>query len=108
MAIYAPAVRLIYDSGVNATAAAALAATADAAIVVVATTSSEGSDRVNLSLPMWQDALVAAVTAAQAATVVVARCPGACVMPWSGAAAAIVFQLMAGQVRIQFIRLMTA
>lgn len=99
IAAHAPGVRLLYNSGLNATSAAALAAASDAAIVVVATTSSEGSDRVNLSLPLWQDELVAAVAAVQPVTVAVARCPGACVMPWSGATAAIIFQLMAGQVR---------
>lgn len=98
LAAHAPGVRLTYDGGENATRAAALAAAADAAIVVVATTSSEGSDRKNLSLPLWQDALVTAVSAVQPATVAVTRCPGACVMPWAPATAAIVYQLMAGQV----------
>ena len=87
-----------YDSGVNATRAAALAAAADVAIVVVATSSGEGADRADLSLPAWQDSLVAAVAAAQPATVAVARCPGACLMPWVPDVGAIIFQLMAGQV----------
>ena len=99
LAVHAPGVKLTYDDGQNASRAAALAAAADAAIVVVATTSEEGSDRTNLSLPVWQDVLVAAVAAAQPTTIAVARCPGACVMPWAPATAAILFQLMAGQVR---------
>lgn len=86
-----------YVDGTNATAAAAAARAADVAVVVVATTSEEGSDRPTLALPPWQDALVVAVAAANARTVVVARCPGACGMPWAAAVPAILFQGMGGQ-----------
>ena len=81
----------------NATAGAAAAANADVAIVFVGTRTSEGSDRAGLALPPAQDALVAAVAAANPNTVVVARCSGACLMPWAGAVRAVVSQLYAGQ-----------
>ena len=67
----------------------------------LATTSGEGSDRADLSLPSWQDALVPALVAANKNTVVVVRCPGACLMPWVDVAPAIVFSLMPGQVCVQ-------
>ena len=81
----------------NATAAAAAAGNADVAIVFVGTRTSEGSDREGLALPPEQDALVAAVAAANPKTVVVARCSGACLMPWAAAVSSIVSQLYAGQ-----------
>jgi beta-glucosidase len=90
-------VPLVYNDGTNATLAAQIAAQNQIAIVVVATTSSEGSDRPDLSLPSYQDALVAAVAAANPNTIVVARCPGACLMPWKAAVPSILFQLMPGQ-----------
>ena len=86
-----------YYSGTNASTAAALAAAADIVIASVATTSSEGSDRTNLSLPAWQDAMVSAVAAVQPKTVVLARCPGACFMVWKNAVPAILYSLLPGQ-----------
>jgi beta-glucosidase len=65
--------------------------------MVVGTKSSEGGDRADLSLPAWQDAVAAAVVAANPKTVVIARCPGACFMPWAQAANAILYELMPGQ-----------
>ena len=38
-----------------------------------------------------------AIGAANPNTVVVARCPGACHMPWSGAVGAVLFELLPGQ-----------
>lgn len=81
----------------DAGTAAALAAGYDVVIMNVATTSGEGSDRPNLDLPDWQNAMVTAVLAANKNTVVVARCPGACTMPWADAAPSILFQLLPGQ-----------
>jgi beta-glucosidase len=73
----------------------------DTVIVSVAVKSSEGGDRDDLSVPAWQDALAAAVLAAAPAAgvkpVVVARCAGACFMPWLDAAPAVLYQLMPGQ-----------
>ena len=78
--------------------AAALAAGADLVVMVVATDSSEGSDRsAGLALPAWQDAMVSALAAANPNLVVVARCPGACGMPWAAAVPAILFELLPGQ-----------
>jgi beta-glucosidase len=91
------AVNVTAYTGQNTTTAAALAAGADLVVVNVATTSSEGSDRADLSLPQWQNDLVYAALAANNNVVVVARCPGACFMPWKADAPAILFQLMPGQ-----------
>jgi len=81
----------------NATAAAAAAADADLVVMVVATDSSEGSDRGSLFLPTWQDAMVSALAATGRRLVVVARCPGACHMPWANEVSSILFELLPGQ-----------
>lgn len=65
----AAAINVTYMDGSDPVAAAALAASVDVAVVVVATTSHEGSDRTNLSLPWWHDQLVEAVAAVQPKTV---------------------------------------
>jgi beta-glucosidase len=90
-------VNVTYNDGSDPQAAAALAASADVAIVVVATTSSEGSDRANLSLPDAQNAYVSAVAAAQKQSVVVVRSPGAVLMPWVDSVPAILETFMPGQ-----------
>ena len=93
-----PRTTLITLDGANASAAAAAAADADFAIVLVGERTSEGMDRAGLlALPAGQDALVAAVAAAQRKTIVVARCSGACLMPWRDDVLAIVSQYYAGQ-----------
>jgi beta-glucosidase len=84
-------------AGQNATVAAAMAASYDYVIISVATTSSEGSDRPDLTLPSWQDAMVTAVAAVNPNTIVLARCPGACFMVWKDQVPAILFSLMPGQ-----------
>jgi beta-glucosidase len=66
----------------NLTKAAAAAAASDASVVIVGIHSGEGADRANLSLGSGQDELIAAIAAAQPNTIVVVRCPGACLMPW--------------------------
>ena len=79
-------------------AAVAAAAGADLVVMVVATDSSEGGDRGDLFLPKWQDAMVAALAAAGRNLVVVARCPGACHMPWAKAGPmSILFEMLPGQ-----------
>jgi beta-glucosidase len=75
----------------------AAAAAADVAVLCVSTPSGEGMDRADLSLSPEDDALVAAVTAAQPNTVVVLHNPGAVVMPWAPAAGAIVAAWFSGQ-----------
>ena len=91
------AVNVTYSATQDPAAAAAACAAADVCVMVLGTKSSEGSDRGDLSLPAWQDAVAAAVVAANPRTVIVARCPGACFMPWRDAAPAILYELMPGQ-----------
>jgi beta-glucosidase len=73
---------LEFSSGADPAAAAAAAKSADVAIVMVGNTDSEGRDRPNLSLPNGQDALIAAVAAANPRTIVVLKTGGAVLMPW--------------------------
>ncbi len=73
--------------------AAALAASSEVAVVVVgldASTESEGEDRTTLALPDGQDELVAAVAAANPATVVVVNAGAPVLMPWRNDVAAVV------------------
>ena len=91
------AVAVTYYSTQDPAAAAAAAKGADLVVMVVATDSSEGSDRKTLAFPGWMDQMVFNLTAVNANTVVVARCPGACSMPWQAAAPAILFELLGGQ-----------
>jgi beta-glucosidase len=94
---------LSFYGGQNASVAAALAATVDAVVFVAATPSvepnpgCEGNDRLTLALPPWQDAVIAAVAAANARVVVVTRTGGAALMPWLAAVPAVVHQGLAGQ-----------
>jgi len=98
---------ILYDDGTNLTSAAEVAAQADVVIAVVATTSSEGHDRPNLSfngenrgdLAFWQnqDAMVSAVAAANPNTIVVCINPGAVLTPWSEEVQAVVAMFMPGQ-----------
>jgi beta-glucosidase len=76
-----PKAKIIFDSGADPAAAAALAATSDVAIVFVTRHNSEGSDA-SLEMVGNQDALVAAVAKANPRTVVVAETGGAIYMPW--------------------------
>eukprot|EP01063_Lacrimia_lanifica_P036251 TRINITY_DN713_c6_g1_i1.p1 TRINITY_DN713_c6_g1~~TRINITY_DN713_c6_g1_i1.p1 ORF type:complete len:670 (+),score=265.77 TRINITY_DN713_c6_g1_i1:37-2046(+) len=85
-----------YNDGSNTVDAAAAAAAADVALVCVATTSSEGGDRGNLNFGTG-DALVAAVAAKQANTVVAAVAPGACLTPWRDAVKAVLMFFLPGQ-----------
>jgi beta-glucosidase len=78
------------DDGVAKAAAAAAAA--DAAVVVVGTNpdwETEGEDRTTMDLPGDQDALVAAVAAANPKTVVVVNAGSPVSMPWAGDVAAV-------------------
>jgi beta-glucosidase len=92
-----PRTTIISLENANASAAAAAAADADVAIVFVGMRTSEGMDRANLSLPFPQDDVAAAVLAVQQRTVIVARCSGACLLPWASDARAIISQLYGGQ-----------
>jgi beta-glucosidase len=67
-------------------------------IIVVSTPSSEGLDRADLNLAAADDALIASWAAANPTnTIVVLNNPGAVVMPWSGAASAILAAWFPGQ-----------
>jgi hypothetical protein len=93
----AGAVAVSYYGTQDPAAAVAAAKGADLVVMVVATDSSEGSDRKTLAFPGWMDELVFNLSAANPNTVVVARCPGACTMPWKDTAPAILFELLGGQ-----------
>jgi beta-glucosidase len=71
-----------FDSGAEAAKAAALAKSSDVAIVFAHQWMSEGMDLPNLSLPDNQDALIAAVAAANPRTIVVLESGTAVTMPW--------------------------
>jgi beta-glucosidase len=74
--------RVHYDNGTDIHEAAALAGRSDAAVVVVYDVESERHDRTSLALPGNQDALVAAVAAANPRTIVVLETGSAVLMPW--------------------------
>jgi len=71
-----------FDSGSDPAAAAAAAKASDVAIVFVHQWISESMDLANLSLPDNQDALIAAVAAANPKTVVVLETGTVVTMPW--------------------------
>ena len=78
----APSAHIDYASGADVSAAAQLARSSDVAIVFVTQPTSESVDVDNLSLPDAQDALVAAVAAANPHTIVVLETGGPVTMPW--------------------------
>jgi beta-glucosidase len=78
----APAAKVLFASNADIAAAAALAAKSDVAIVYVQQWTSEGMDLPTLSLPDNQDALIAAVAAANPKTVVILETGTAVTMPW--------------------------
>ena len=91
----APGAEVEFNDGTNATTAATLAASSNVAIVFVSQWASEGMDPPSLnftevihSTPIDQDALVAAVAAANPRTIVVMENGGAQVMPWLSQVAA--------------------
>lgn len=83
-------VRIDYADGRDIAAAARLAAGASTAIVFVTQHLAEGRDADNLSLPDNQDALVAAIAAANPHTIVVLENGGPVKMPWLDAVSAVV------------------
>jgi beta-glucosidase len=85
----APQAKVTFDSGTDPAAAAKLAHSSDVAIVFVNQPASEAKDAPNLSLPDNQDALVAAVAAANPHTIVVLETGGPVTMPWAGKVKAI-------------------
>jgi len=88
---------ITFDDGSDATSSAALAAKADAVLIFVGTTSSEGSDRRDLSLGD-QDALISAVAqTAGKKTAVVVVTPGAILTPWRNNVSTVITNMMPGQ-----------
>ncbi len=85
----APEAVVRYDAGTDPAAAAAQAKDADVAIVFAYQWESEGMDLPSLSLPHDQDALIAAVAAANPHTIVVLETGSPVTMPWVEAPAAI-------------------
>jgi beta-glucosidase len=84
------------DAGAVIGAAQAVAKAADVAIVMVGDDRSEGHDT-PIALSGNQDALVAAIAAANPRTIVVLKTGSVALMPWPGAAAAIVEAWYPGQ-----------
>jgi beta-glucosidase len=80
----APAAKITYDAGTDTATAAKLAASSDVAIVFATQYMSESIDSRTLSLPDHQDALIAAVAAANPHTVIVLETGGPVSMPWIG------------------------
>ena len=85
----APGAKVQYADGAEANAAATLAASSQTAVVFVNQWASEGMDEPSLALsdlvnasPIDQDALLAAVAAANPHTIVVVESGGPILMPW--------------------------
>lgn len=84
----APGATVTFDDGSDPVRAAALAKRSDVAIVFATQWAGEAFD-VSLTLADGQDALIAGVAAANPRTVVVLETGGPVLMPWAGAAGAI-------------------
>jgi beta-glucosidase len=93
----APQAEVIFDDGRYPAAAANLARSVDVAIVFATQWNSENEDVADLTLPQGQDAMVAAVAAANPRTVVVLETGGPVDMPWLGATAAVLEAWYPGQ-----------
>src|SRR5271170_350468 len=92
----APEAKVSYDPGTDPAAAAAAAQGKDVAVVFAYVWESEGMDLPNLSLTGNQDAVVAAVAAANPHTIVVLETGSPVLMPWVDAPAAILEAWYAG------------
>jgi beta-glucosidase len=79
----APNASVTYNPGTDNAQATKAAASAQLAIVFVTQPMEEGTDRPTLSLPDNQDALVAAVAAANPNTIVILETGGPVTMPWA-------------------------
>ncbi len=92
-----PNAQIEFDPGLNPAEAVLAARRADVAIVFGIRVEGEGFDSADLSLPWGQDAVIAAVAAANENTVVVLETGNPVVMPWREAANAIVQAWYPGQ-----------
>jgi len=86
-----------FDPGISPAEAALAARRAEIAIVFAVRAEGEGFDGADLSLPWGQDALIAAVSAANPNTVVVLETGNPVVMPWRDSVNAIVQAWYPGQ-----------
>jgi len=93
----APRARVTFDDGRDPARAAAAAREADVAIVFATQWTTEAQDVADLSLPYGQDALIAAVAAANPKTAVVLETGGPVAMPWEPQVPAIVEAWYPGQ-----------
>lgn len=92
-----PGATLVYDDGRYPASAAQAARDADVAIVFATQWSGENEDLPDLSLPNGQDAIIAAVAAANQRTVVVLETGNPVAMPWLDRTAAVVEAWYPGQ-----------
>jgi len=86
----APEAKVTFDDGRYVAAAVAAAKAADVVVVFGNQWMGEGEDAYDLSLPNGQDALIAAVAAANPNTIVVLQTGGPVSMPWLPQAGAVV------------------
>lgn len=93
----APRADVRYDDGRDPASARALARWADVAIVFATQWQKEGADAPNLSLPHDQDALIAAIAAANSRTIVVLETGNPVAMPWLDKIAGLVEAWYSGQ-----------
>jgi len=89
-------VAIQYYYGTDVNMATSIASSADVAICVLATSSSEGSDRPNLSLPADQVAICSAVGKVKK-TIAVVITPGAVLTDWASNVDALLIAWMPGQ-----------
>lgn len=92
-----PDAEISYVDGSDPAAAAKAAAAADLAIVFATQWTTEAQDVPDLTLPDNQDALIAAIAAAQPKTVAVMETGGPVLMPWIDAVPAVVQAWYPGQ-----------
>ncbi|MFM6854036.1 MAG: glycoside hydrolase family 3 protein, partial [Sphingopyxis sp.] len=86
----APQATVTYRTGFYHTDAVEQARNADVVILFANQWQTEGLDQPDLSLPRGQDALIAAVTAANPNTIVVLQTGSAVLMPWLDSTAAVI------------------
>jgi len=91
-----PEAKVTFDDGRYAASAVAAAKAADVVVVFGNQWMGEGEDAPDLSLPDGQDALIAAVTAANPNAIVVLQTGGPVSMPWLDQAGAVVEAWYAG------------
>jgi beta-glucosidase len=93
----APAAQVKFDDGRYVSSAVAAAKWADIVIVFANQWSIEGDDLPDMTLPSGQDALIAAVAAANPKTIVVLQTGGPVAMPWLAQTPAVIEAWYPGQ-----------